>query len=215
MLSGLRFVYIKVGGKNLLAKCNLDTHDKVAEIHLLMLDMGILLNNKGKGMTNKAQLFLFCGKMGAGKSTYSQGIAKQKQAVLLSEDAWLEAHYPQQITTFNDYIHYSSLIKPFVKQHVQQLLSLGLNVVMDFPANTVKQRNWLVSLANEVQCKHTLFYLQVSDEVCLLQIAKRRLAQPERAHFDTPEVFHQVTRYFEPPTASEQLEVEYVTESNS
>ena len=166
-------------------------------------------------MNSKAQLFLFCGKMGAGKSTYSQVIAKQKQAVLLSEDAWLAAHYPHQIMTFNDYIHYSNLIKPFVKQHVQQLLSLGLSVVMDFPANTVKQRAWLVSLANEVQCEHTLFYLQVSDEVCLSRIAKRRLAQPKRAHFDTPEVFHQVTQFFESPITSEQFAVEDVAESST
>ncbi|WP_417761506.1 hypothetical protein [Shewanella sp.] len=40
-----------------------------------------------------------------------------------------------------------------------------------------------------------------------MQIAKRRLAQPERANFDTEAVFHQVSQYFEAPTASEGLNI--------
>ena len=43
---------------------------------------------------------------------------KRSNSVLISEDDWLSAHYPSQIQTFEDYIKYSNLIKPFVKSHV-------------------------------------------------------------------------------------------------
>ncbi|EIU7748599.1 AAA family ATPase, partial [Vibrio vulnificus] len=95
--------------------------------------------------------------------------------------------------------------KPFVKSHVQSLLNVGVNVVMDFPANTVKQRAWFASLCVEVGSEHELLYLDLTDEQCLSQIAKRRVEQPERAMFDTEAVFHHVTQYFEAPTASESL----------
>lgn len=88
-------------------------------------------------MTNQGKLFFFCGKMGAGKSTTSKLVAADNKAMLISEDDWLAAHYPAQIHTFDDYIKYSNIIKPFVKSHVQRLLNLGVNVVMDFPANTL------------------------------------------------------------------------------
>ena len=52
------------------------------------------------------------------------------------------------------------------------------------------------------------YYLNVSDDVCLQQIAKRRIEQPERAKFDTPEVFAEVTQYFEEPSEAEGLEIE-------
>ncbi len=162
-------------------------------------------------MDNQGKLFFFCGKMGAGKSTKSKSLAAENSAILISEDDWLSAHYPGQIQTFDDYIKYSILIKPFVKRHVQNLLKLGVNVVMDFPANTVKQRAWFTALCHEANCEHQLWYLDLSDEQCLSQIAKRRIEQPERAHFDTEAVFHQVTQYFEPPTECEDLNLMRVT----
>lgn len=156
-------------------------------------------------MENQGKLFFFCGKMGAGKSTQSKVVAAENNAVLISEDDWLSAHFPNQIHTFDDYIKYSILIKPFVKNHVQTLLKLGVNVVMDFPANTIKQRAWFVALCVEVDSEHELLYLDLTDEQCLSQIAKRRVEQPERAKFDTEAVFHHVTQFFEAPAASENL----------
>lgn len=156
-------------------------------------------------MINQGKLFLFCGKMGAGKSTKSRVVTADNHGVLISEDEWLSAHYPNQIKTFDDYINNSNLIKPFVKAHVQNLLKLGNNVVMDFPANTTKQRAWFKSLCLEVNSDYELLYIDVSDEQCLSQIAKRAIAQPQRQHFDTEAVFHKVTKYFEVPTASEEL----------
>lgn len=156
-------------------------------------------------MENQGKLFFFCGKMGAGKSTQSKVVAADNNAVLISEDDWLSAHYPSQIQTFDDYIKHSSLIKPFVKSHVQSLLNVGVSVVMDFPANTINQRAWFASLCVEVGSEHELWYLDVTDEQCLSQIAKRRVEQPERTMFDTEAVFHHVTQYFEAPKASENL----------
>ncbi|QYJ89399.1 AAA family ATPase [Shewanella halotolerans] len=162
-------------------------------------------------MAHKGKLFLFCGKMGAGKSTKARIIADENGALLLSEDEWLAAHFPNQIESFDDYIHYASLIKPFIKNHVARLINLGTNVVMDFPANTRKQRQWFVSLCNELACEHQLIYLDLSDQQCLAQIDKRRQEQPERARFDNEAVFRQVTQYFEQPTDDEGLDILLVT----
>lgn len=164
-------------------------------------------------MKNQGKLYFFCGKMGAGKSTRSQIVAAENGAVLISEDDWLSAHYPAQIQTFDDYIKLSNLIKPFVKKHVQNLLNLGVNVVMDFPANTVKQRAWFKVLCSEVGSEHELWYLDLSDEQCLSQIARRRVMHPERGHFDTEAVFRHVTQYFEVPEINEDLNVIDVTRS--
>ncbi|MUI55175.1 AAA family ATPase [Aliivibrio fischeri] len=161
-------------------------------------------------MKNQGKLYFFCGKMGAGKSTKSRALAAEKHAVLLSEDEWLEAHYPAQIQSFDDYIKYSNNIKPFIKKHVQNLLCIGVNVVMDFPANTLKQREWFLSLCNELNSSHELWYLDVTNEQCLTQMAQRRIEQPERAHFDTEVIFHHVTQYFEPPQANENLNIMHV-----
>ena len=78
---------------------------------------------------------------------------------------------------------------------------------MDFPGNTRRQRAWFKQLADEVSAPVTLMFLDVSDEQCLERIAQRAIEQPERAATDTARMFHQVTRYFEPPGDDEGFEM--------
>lgn len=145
--------------------------------------------------------------MGAGKSTKSSELADERNAVLLSEDEWLSSLYPNQIHTLADYIEYSNRLKPLAKRLVQDMLNKGLVVIMDFPANTLAQRQWFKSIFSEVGADHELIYLDVPNEICLKQIAKRRLEQPERAATDTEELFTQITKYFEAPSPDEGFNV--------
>lgn len=158
-------------------------------------------------MKQLGTLYFFCGKMGAGKSTKSKLLAIDKNAVLLSEDEWLSFLYPNQFKSFEDYLKFSAQLKPLVKKHVQNLLSVGTNVVMDFPANTQKLRKWFLDIASEVNASHQLIFLNLTTEQCLRQIAQRRNEQPERAGFDTDEVFAYVTSFFEAPNESEGLNI--------
>lgn len=157
-------------------------------------------------------LYFFTGKMGAGKSTISKKIARDKNAILLSEDEILEQFYPNQIKTFDDYLTYSNFIKPFIKSHVQNLLRVGTNVVMDFPGNTQKQRKWLSNIASEINVSHKLIYLNISDETCLQRLKQRNIENPERANFDTLEMFNYVSQYFEKPNESERLNIVEITQ---
>lgn len=158
-------------------------------------------------MKQVGTLYFFCGKMGAGKSTKSKELTEDKNAVLLSEDEWLSSLYPNQIKTFEDYLKFSAQFKPLVKKHVQNILSVGTDVVMDFPANTQKQRKWFLDMASEVNASHQLIFLNLTNEQCLRQIAQRRKEQPEREAFDTEEVFVHVSSFFEAPEASEGLNI--------
>ena len=155
-----------------------------------------ILQMRGNKVYDKGILIFFCGKMGAGKSTKSKEMSIENSAVLISEDEWLEMLYPQLITSFEDYIKYSALLRTLIKSHVQNILSSQTNVVLDFPANTSKQRTWLKSIAEEINASYRLIYLEVSDAQCLEQIAKRQEEQPQRATFDTEEMFYEVTKFF-------------------
>jgi predicted kinase len=151
----------------------------------------------------RGSLTFFSGKMGAGKTTKSREISQKRNAVLISEDEWLEAIYPNSIASLKDYIKYSARLKPQMKKLVQSILAAGTDVVMDYPANTVLQRNWFRSIFSEIQAPHELVYIDLSDSVCLEQVGKRRLEQPERAATDTVAMFEQVTKHFVAPTPDE------------
>jgi len=156
---------------------------------------------------NKGVLIFFCGKMGAGKSTKSSDIALERNAVLLSEDEWLESLYPNKITSLESYVEYSNRLKPQIKKLVQAILVSGTDVVMDFPANTISQRGWFRSIFSEIEAPHELVYIDLANEDCLRQIEKRRVQQPERAKTDTKEMFEAVTKYFLEPQTEEGFNV--------
>ena len=158
-------------------------------------------------MTETGSLTFFCGKMGAGKSTLAARMAAEEGAVLLSEDTWLAALYPGEIATFDDYLDRAARLRPMIRALVLQTLRAGTDVVMDFPANTRKQRAWFLALATEAGAPHRMIYLEASDALCLERIAQRAEEEPERAAFDTPEVFRHVTQYFEEPSEGERLNI--------
>jgi predicted kinase len=155
----------------------------------------------------KGTLIFFSGKMGAGKSTKSKKVALERNAVLLSEDEWLESVYPSKISSLDDYVKYSSQLKPQIKKLVQSILSSGTDVVMDFPANTTSQREWFREIFTDIKAPHSLIFIDVTNEVCLKQIETRRVEQPERTAIDTVEMFEQVTKYFVEPALGEGFNI--------
>lgn len=134
-------------------------------------------------------------------------MSQDRNAVLLSEDEWLESLYPNKVRSLEDYIKYSNLIKPQIKKLVQSILATGTDVVMDFPANTISQREWFKSIYSEINAPHTMVYIDLPNDVCLEQIGKRRIEQPERAATDTAEVFEAVTKYFVAPKPEEGFNI--------
>ena len=161
----------------------------------------------------KGKLTFFCGKMGAGKSTRALAIAQQNNSVLISEDQWLVTLYPNRVTSLESYIHYSKLMEPLIKELVQSILQTGSNVVLDFPANTLNQRNWFKSIFSEIGCEHNLVYINASDSICLKQIAQRRLEQPNREKTDTKAMFDLMNRYFVEPQMDEGFNIELIIQT--
>jgi predicted kinase len=165
-------------------------------------------------MNRYGTLIFFCGKMGSGKSRKAIEMAREIGAILLSEDDWLSKIYPEEINSFNNYLKYSSRLKPLIKTHVQNILKSGVSVILDFPGNTRTQREWFKEIFSEFNLPHRLIYLEADDQLCLTRIAYRRESNPERAKFDTEEVFRHVTSYFQPPCTTEGFNIEVVKCTN-
>lgn len=146
--------------------------------------------------------------MASGKSTLAGKIASDRNLILLSEDVFLANLYPGEIASVADYVRFSDRLKVSLQAHIIELLSRGVSVVLDFPANTAGQRQWLHSLIDGSDASHELHFLVCSDDECKNRLGKRALEQPERSATDTPEMFDAMTKYFEPPDqANERFNV--------
>ena len=158
-------------------------------------------------MSHLGTLYLLCGKMAAGKSMLAKELANSRHAILLSEDQLLADLYPGQVQDVASYVRCSTQLKRALESHIGDLLCRGVSIVLDFPANTVRQRTWMRALITKTGAPHELHYLIVSDAECKSRLAKRAAEQPERQATDTVEMFDSITAHFQAPAPDEGFEL--------
>ncbi len=159
-------------------------------------------------MNSEVILHLLCGKMAAGKSTLARELTQKHSAILLVEDTFLSALYSDQIIDLPSYIKYSDRLLNGLSSHVSSLLSNGVSVVLDFPANTIEQRKRLRAIYEGTGSLHVLHFVDASDEKCKFQLRQRSKGLPEGTAFTSDAEFNAITKYFQPPTKNEGFNIE-------
>ncbi len=147
-------------------------------------------------------LHLVCGKIAAGKSTLCGRLAAEPSTLLISEDHWLARLYPDEMRSVADYIRCAGRLRTVMGGHVESLLRAGLSVVLDYPANTVANRQWMRGIFEAAGADHRLHYLDVPDEVCRERL-RRRNAAGTHEFAATDAEFDAITSYFVAPTPAE------------
>lgn len=151
-------------------------------------------------------LHLLCGKIAAGKSTLAASLSTQRHAVLIAEDTWLAALYPDEILSISDYVRSAGRLRGVMGPHVTALLSAGLTVVLDFPANTVASRAWMREIIDQSGASHMLHWLDTPDDVCRARLRARNVAG-DHAFAASDAEFDAMSRYFEAPLDSEGFQI--------
>jgi predicted kinase len=154
-------------------------------------------------MKSPPRLIFFCGKMAAGKSTLARELTQRENAILLAEDELLNHLYAGEITDIAGYIGCSSRVKSALTAHVCALLAKGFSVVLDFPANTPRQRAWFRNLIDQSGVQHELHLIDAPDALCKRQLKERSQHLPPGSPWTTEAEFEAVTAYFQPPSEAE------------
>ncbi|WGT30205.1 AAA family ATPase [Pseudomonas marginalis] len=152
-------------------------------------------------------LHLLCGKIASGKSTLAKTLVAEHAAILLSEDTWLAQLYPGEILSIADYLRCAQRIRGVLGPLVINLLESGVNVVLDFPANTLANREWLLGLAQAAKVPHRLHYLELDDATCRARLHARN-ARGDHDFAATDAEFDLITRHFCVPSEEEGLVIE-------
>jgi adenylate kinase family enzyme len=157
---------------------------------------------------NDKKLIFFSGKMGVGKSTLAKKMSFELNAFYISEDEVLSDLFPGEIKNLNDYVTYSKKIKPMILRLIKNLLKTNDIIILDFPGNTIIQRQWFKEIIQSSDAFHKLIYLKASDAFCLKNIEKRRQSEPNRNKYDTEELYFKLSKFFEEPREKEGFNLE-------
>ena len=116
----------------------------------------------------KPTLFVICGLPASGKTTLGMEIVKKNNAILLSEDEWMEA----LIQSYYNETLRDSIMNLQIKIAEKILLS-GINVVMDAGYWGKNQREQLRNMAKNANAKFELHYMKVPLEELTRRAADR------------------------------------------
>lgn len=149
---------------------------------------------------------MLCGKIAAGKSTLASRLSRVNGTVLLVEDDWLNALFSDQMSSGSDYVRCSSKLRKIMGPHISSLLNADVSVVLDFPANTVEQRDWMRGIFETTNASHQLHVLDASDELCLARLRERN-AHGDHQFAVTEEQFRQFSKRFVAPLPDEGFNI--------
>lgn len=159
---------------------------------------------------SEPKLHFFCGLIASGKSTLSRRIAEETRAIRLVEDTWLDALWPGELNSLDDYRTRSGQLKSTLWPHVLDLLARDVTVVLDFPANNRAQRaafRELISGGGQGDGHdHVLHHLDTPEAVCRARLAARNAAG-EHPFEPSLEDFELFAKHFQPPAADEGFSV--------
>ena len=150
----------------------------------------------------KAVLHMFCGKIASGKSSLARELAAAPGRILVSEDQLLSRLYPGEIATLDDYVRAATRLRAAIGPHLEALLRAGLDVVLDFQANTPAARAWMRSVFDGAEADHRLHVLRASDRLCKARLAARNASGAHQYQVDDA-AFDLFTRHFVAPAPEE------------
>jgi predicted kinase len=155
------------------------------------------------------RLLLTCGLPGAGKTALAKQLAGDRPALRLTQDEWLIAlgSSPWDAST-------REKVDRELWRLAQEVLRLGLSVVLDFGLWARAERDEMRSVARDLGVGVELHYLDVPIDELWRRIEARNLEAPWNSYPIGRSDFDEWVRIFEAPDAAELSLFDTPSESN-
>ncbi|MBQ2964601.1 MAG: ATP-binding protein [Clostridia bacterium] len=120
------------------------------------------------------KVYLICGKICCGKTTYANKLCNENNAVLLSVDEITLALFGQHTGDKHD--EYVERTEKFLLNKSLELIRKNINVVLDWGFWTKAERTAVKEFYKSRNIEYELHYVDISDEVWKYRLNKRNSA---------------------------------------
>ena len=119
-----------------------------------------------------SKVYLICGRICCGKTTYSKKICAEKNAILLSVDEIMLSLF-DQCCGEELHLEYEKRIKNHLFDKSLEIIEKGFNVVLDWGFWTKDERNATKDFYKSRNIDCELHYIEIDDETWEYQLNKR------------------------------------------
>ncbi len=149
-------------------------------------------------------VYLICGKICAGKTTYARMLASGKKAVVLSTDEITLAIFGQHLGEKHDEV--VANVQNYLLEKSLEILKTGINVVLDWGFWTREKRDFMREYYTSRGVKCEFHYIDVSCDRWKDNIARRNrdvLEEKTSAYYIDSNLAKKFDSIFEEPERSE------------
>ena len=161
-----------------------------------------------------AKVFLICGKICCGKTTYAQKLCNENNAVLLSVDEIMLALFGQHCGDKHD--EYVERTEKYLLNKSLELIENNINVVLDWGFWTKAERKSVKEFYKSRNIECEFHYIDISDETWKNRLNKRNiavLAEETSAYYVDDNLAAKFASIFEVPNEAE-IDVVYQGDTN-
>ena len=151
-----------------------------------------------------AKVYLICGKLCCGKTTYSQKICAENDAVLLSVDEITLALFGQHCGEKHD--DYVERTQNYLFNKSLELIEVGINVILDWGFWLKEERDYAREFYNSRNIECEFHYIDISDDTWKARLHKRNsevLAKKTSAYYIDDNLAEKLASIFEVPNEDE------------
>ena len=151
-----------------------------------------------------AKVYLICGKICCGKTTYAQKLCAENDAVLLSVDEITLALFGQHCGDKHD--EYVERTEKYLLNKSLELIQMDINVVLDWGFWTKAERMAVKEIYEFRGIEYQFHYIDVSDEIWKYRLNKRNnavLAEETSAYYIDDNLAAKFASIFEVPSEAE------------
>lgn len=151
-----------------------------------------------------AKVYLICGKICCGKTTYAQKLCAENDAVLLSVDEITLALFGQHCGDKHD--EYVERTEKYLLNKSLELIQKDINVVLDWGFWTKAERMAVKEIYESRGIEYEFHYIDVSDEIWKYRLNKRNnavLAEETSAYYVDDNLAAKFASIFEVPSEDE------------
>jgi predicted kinase len=151
------------------------------------------------------KVILICGKIGSGKTTYAYKLAKQLNAVIITQDELMyglfgtELYYSDQ----EQYYKYATWVEEYVKRKAGEIANAGAIVICENGFWPRAERDELRKYYTDIGVSCEFHYMDISEEQRLKNIKKRNDAILRKECNETFMQEKDIYHFFEIPSDDE------------
>lgn len=159
-----------------------------------------------------AKVYLICGKICCGKTTYAEKLCAKNNAVLLSVDEITLALFGQHCGDKHD--DYVERTQNYLFNKSLELIEVGVNVILDWGFWMKEERDYAREFYNSRNIDCEFHYIDISDETWKVRLKKRNsevLAEETSAYYVDDNLATKFASIFEVPGEDE---IDVIAKSN-